>query len=407
MTIVKDRNPIYIHGCGFNSALGSTNTDIHSRLLQGKSPDMLSVTGWLNNGADTVIGKVKSELPMIPDSLRRYRSANNRLALSALLQIAGPVERAIAKYGRNRVAVVAGTSVSGIADGETALAVRMERGAFPEQYHYYQQETGNLAQFVADYFAIEGPAYTISTACSSSGRAFMSARRLLRAGIVDAVVVGGADSLCRLTLNGFNGLEALSETLCNPFSPNRSGINIGEATAFMLLTLSPDDSNCSENTSAIALLGMGDSSDAHHISAPHPEGRGAEQAMRKALLDAGLPPEKIGYINAHGTATRLNDDMEAKAIYRVFGDQVPVSSTKPLTGHTLGSASAAEAAICWHILRFGLELPAQVNDGQIADSLPPLKLVKPGARLRHPAVLSNSFAFGGNNVSLIFGYADV
>lgn len=405
MTTVKEKNPIYIHDCGFNSALGRTNTDIHARLTQGKSPDMLPVSGWLNNGADTVVGKVAAELPVIPDNQQRYNSANNRLALSALHQIAEPIERAIDKYGKERVAVIVGTSVSGIADGETAMAARMEKGEFPEQYLYSQQETGNLAEFIADYFGIEGPTYTLSTACSSSGRTFLSARRLLRAGLVDAVVVGGTDSLCRLTLNGFNGLEALSNTLCNPFSTNRNGINIGEAAAFMLLSLSSDDLGRTQEHPPIALLGMGDSSDAHHISAPHPDGKGAEQAMRKALQDAGLAPEMIGYINAHGTATPLNDEMEAKAIYRVFGDQVPVSSTKPLTGHTLGAASAVEAAICWHILRYQLELPAQVNDGQIADTLSPVTLAKPGTRLEKPAILSNSFAFGGNNVSLIFGYA--
>ncbi|MCW8328969.1 beta-ketoacyl-[acyl-carrier-protein] synthase family protein [Photobacterium sp. SDRW27] len=397
--------PVYIHGCGFHSALGITDRDIHSRLQQGKSPDMLPVSGWLNNGADTVVGKVTAELPAVPDRLKRHNTFNNRLALSALAQIEAPIERAIAKYGRDRVAVIVGTSTSGIADGETALATQIDSGALPEDYHYRVQEVGNIGEFVADYFAIEGPVYTLSTACSSSGRVFLSARRLLKAGIVDAVVVGGSDSLCRLTLNGFNGLDALSDRLCNPFSENRKGINIGEAAAFMLLSLAPEDSGAPEDIPAIALLGAGDSSDAHHISAPHPEGKGAEEAMRKALNDAGLSPECIGYINAHGTATPLNDEMEAKAIHRVFGEQTPVSSTKPLTGHTLGAASAVEAAICWHVLRYQLELPAQVNDGHIAESLAPVKLVEPGTQLSKPTILSNSFAFGGNNISLIFGYA--
>jgi len=397
--------PIYIHGCGFNSALGNTKEDIHTRLQQGKSPDMLPVSGWLNNGTDTVLGKVTSELPAIPDSLQRYDTFNNRLVLSTLIQIEEAVQRAIAKYGRDRVAVIAGTSGSGIADVEKAMMVHLETGALPEQYHYSIQEAGDVGEFVAGYYGIEGPVYSLSTSCSSSGRVFLSARRLLNAGIVDAVVVGGADSLCRLTLNGFNGLEALSDSHCNPFSENRKGINIGEAAAFMLLSRVPEDSDSPQGIPAIALLGVGDSSDAHHISAPHPEGKGAEEAMRKALNDAGLSPESIGYVNAHGTATQLNDEVESKAIYRVFGDQTPVSSTKPVTGHTLGAASAVEAAICWHILRYQLELPMQINDGQIATSLAPVKLVEPGTKLTQPAVLSNSFAFGGNNVSLIFGYA--
>ncbi len=226
--------------------------------------------------------------------------------------------------------MIVGTTTSGISDGEQALTTRKETGSYPNGYHYHQQEPINSGQFIADYYQLTGPCYTLSTACSSSGRVFLSAKRMLKAGLVDAVIVGGADSLCRLTLNGFHGLDSLSSSLCNPFSDNRNGINIGEGAAFMLLARTPDES---QSTPHIALLGIGDSSDAHHISAPHPEGTGAEVAMRKALADANLTPNDIGYINAHGTATPLNDAMEAKALARVFGNHVPVSSTKPLTGH--------------------------------------------------------------------------
>ncbi|MGF1734842.1 beta-ketoacyl-[acyl-carrier-protein] synthase family protein [Photobacterium satsumensis] len=398
-------NPVYIHSCGFHSALGKTAEHIHFRLNQGSSPDMEAVSGWLNNGSDTVIGKAAGEMPIIPDNLKQYKTSNNQLALSALMQIAQPVQSAIAKYGAERVAVIVGTSTSGIATGEEALDEYFKKGQFPSSYHYSLQEVGNLGEFVADYLGVNGPVYTVSTACSSSGRVFLSAKRLLNAGIVDAVVVGGADSLCRLTLNGFNGLEALSNSLCIPFSENRQGINIGEAAAFMLLSLSEEDSDNISDVPAVAFLGGGESSDAHHISAPHPEGEGAELAMRKALEDAALSPGNIGYINAHGTATPLNDAMEAKAIYRVFQDRVPVSSTKQLTGHTLGAAGAVEAAICWHILRYGLDLPKQKSSGKRDPSLAPISLVRSNMKLEHPAILSNSFAFGGNNVSLIFGYA--
>ncbi|PSU46243.1 beta-ketoacyl-[acyl-carrier-protein] synthase II [Photobacterium frigidiphilum] len=405
--------PVYIHGCGFHSALGKNAEEIHSRLQQGASPDMLPVTGLLNDGSDTVVGKIHDPLSAVPARCQQQDTFNNRLALSALQQITAPIEHAISQYGKERLAVIIGTSTSGISDGEQALSQQMNNGTFPADYHYYQQEIGNPAEFVADYFGLEGPTYTISTACSSSGRVFLTAKRLLKMGIVDAVIVGGVDSLCQLTLNGFHGLDALSNTLCNPFSKNRNGINIGEAAAFMLLALAPKpaalhpnqaDSSRSNAKQQIALLGVGDSSDAHHISAPHPEGNGAEEAMRKALDDAGLAPEDIGYINAHGTATPLNDEMEAKAIHRVFGAKTPVSSTKPFTGHTLGAASAVEAAICWHILHYGIDLPAQINDGKIADSLAPITLVELNTKLVQPAILSNSFAFGGNNISLIFGY---
>ncbi|MGF1789345.1 beta-ketoacyl-[acyl-carrier-protein] synthase family protein [Photobacterium profundum] len=404
-TTKKDNKstPVYIHGCGFHSALGKNAEEIHSRLQQGASPDMLPVKGWLNDGSDTVVGKIREFLPAVPARYQQQDTFNNRLALSALQQITAPIEHAINQYGKDRLAVIIGTSTSGISDGEKALSQQMDNGSFPADYHYYQQEIGNPAEFVADYFGLEGPTYTISTACSSSGRVFLSAKRLLKMGIVDAVIVGGVDSLCQLTLNGFHGLDALSNTLCNPFSKNRNGINIGEAAAFMLLALTPE-SDEKQAKQKIALLGVGDSSDAHHISAPHPEGNGAEEAMRKALDDAGLAPEDIGYINAHGTATPLNDEMEAKAIHRVFGAKIPVSSTKPFTGHTLGAASAVEAAICWHILHYGIDLPAQINDAEIANSLAPITLVEPKAKLVQPAILSNSFAFGGNNISLIFGY---
>jgi 3-oxoacyl-[acyl-carrier-protein] synthase-1 len=398
MDIKNQPFPVYIHACAMNSALGDSEELCGQRLAAGFSPAMRVESGWLNDGGETVVGKVETELPLIDVCLVHKNTRNNRLALSALVQIEAQIKGAIKQYGAERVAVIVGTSTSGISDGEAALAVKKETKELPEDYHYQQQELGNLGEFVADYFQLGGPVYTISTACSSSGRVFLSAKRLLKAGIVDAVIVGGCDSLCKLTLNGFHGLEALSNTFCNPFSENRRGINIGEAAAFMLLS-------AQKNDSGLALLGAGDSSDAHHISAPHPEGKGAIEAMRKALKDALLQPAQIGYINAHGTATKLNDAMEAKAIYSVFADSVPVSSTKPLTGHTLGTASALEAAICCLLLKQGLDLPRQINDGHYDTELAPICFVQQEQKLQKPAILSNSFAFGGNNVSLIFGYA--
>ncbi|MDG3087540.1 beta-ketoacyl-[acyl-carrier-protein] synthase family protein [Vibrio hannami] len=397
MDNIKKRFPVYINACGFNSALGSEKETVIARLKGEQSADMELAEDVLNNGKATVVGRVKSELPQLPASLSRFDSRNNQIALSAVIQIEESVNAAIKQYGSDRVAVIIGTSTSGISDGEAALKEKLDTGEFPHDYHYFKQELGNPAEFIREYFCLAGSCYCVSTACSSSGRAFLSAKRLLKAGLADAVIVGGVDSLCSLTLNGFNGLEALSNKHCNPFSINRDGINIGEAAAVMLLSLSRSEGS-------IALLGAGDSSDAHHISAPHPEGKGAEEAMLKALDDAALSPSDIGYVNAHGTATPLNDAMESKAINRVFSDEVPVSSTKPLTGHTLGAASAVEAAICWYVLKYNLSLPVQLNDGHFEDFS--LQFVKQGIPLNGKAVLSNSFAFGGNNISLIFGYAD-
>lgn len=388
-------NKIYIHAMAMNSALGETKKK-QIETLAGRAPATMCLeSGWLNDGKETVLGKVLTDLPEVEATFTHKNSRNNRLALSSLLQIKTEIELAIKQFGADRIAVIVGTSTSGISDGEIALAAD-----FPDDYHYHQQEVGNLGQFVADYFAIEGPTYTLSTACSSSGRVFLSAKRMLNAGLVDAVIVGGSDTLCKLTLNGFHGLEALSTTACLPFSENRKGINIGEASAFMLLLKQKNDSG-------LALLGAGDSSDAHHLSAPHPEGKGAIEAMQKALQDAQLNANEIGYINAHGTATKLNDGMEAKAIYSVFADSVPVSSTKPLTGHTLGAASMVEAVICCLLLTEKINLPKQINDGYFDSSLAEICFVKAQQPLLIPAILSNSFAFGGNNISLIFGLCDV
>jgi len=391
--------PVYIHATAMNSALGETLKSCQTQLEQNSTANMCLESGWLNDGSKTVVGKITTALPEIDGELAHYNTRNNRIALSALVQIKPEVEKVIQRYGADRVALIMATSTSGISDGELALAAQLKSGEFPEDFSYQQQEIANLGEFIADYFNLSGPVYSISTACSSSGRVFISAKRLLKAGLADAVLVGGADSLCKLTLNGFHGLSALSDEICNPFSENRKGINIGEAGAFMLLSRH-------KNSTGLALLGAGDSSDAFHLSAPHPEGKGAIEAMSKALDDAHLSAQDIGYINAHGTATKLNDQVEAQAIYSVFGDTVPVSSTKPLTGHTLGTASILEAVISCLVLEKNMDLPIQINDAERDKNIKPIKLVQEKQKPKMKTILSNSFAFGGNNISLIFGYAN-
>ncbi|MBT5457178.1 MAG: beta-ketoacyl-[acyl-carrier-protein] synthase II, partial [Rhodospirillaceae bacterium] len=245
-----------------------------------------------------------------------------------------------------------------------------------------------------------GPAFCVTTACSSSAKVFASARRLIDSGICDAAVVGGADSLCQMTLNGFGALEALSRGLCNPFSANRDGINIGEGAAAFLMTPEPGP---------VTLLGVGETSDAHHISAPDPEGTGAIAAMAQALDDAGLTPDTIAYINAHGTGTALNDVMEARAIASMFPPGTPCSSTKAMTGHMLGAAGACEAAFLWLTLNPEFNpglLPPHLWDGAADPDLPPVNLVPTGMAeplTETTAMLSNSFAFGGSNASLVLG----
>jgi 3-oxoacyl-[acyl-carrier-protein] synthase-1 len=325
--------------------------------------------------------------------------------LEAALQIRDDIDQAIQTYGRGRIGIVLGTSTSGIDEASRGMTSYLRDHQFPAGYDYQQQELGAPANFLADWLQLSGPAYVISTACTSSARALMSAQRLLDLGLCDAVLCGGVDSLCKLTLNGFSALEAVSEQRCNPFSVNRNGINIGEAAALFLM------SNSANGYPPIALLGGGASSDAHHISAPEPSGRGALQAMDKALSRAHLCPEQIGYLNLHGTATQHNDAMESLAVATLFPGGVLCSSTKPMSGHTLGAAGALEAAFCWLSLAADNTehaLPPHVWDGQADPELPALKWATAADRLDQTVprcLMSNSFAFGGNNVSLIIGDA--
>ena len=386
---------IYFSAVGMVNALGNDLVQIAQNLTAGTAPGMSLQEGWLTENRPVWLGTVTGDLPAIPGDLMAHRSRNNQLLLAALAQIESQVSAAIAQYGKDRVAVIMGTSTSGIAEGEDAVRYLHQHGEFPPGFDYRQQELGDPSHFRAELLDLCGPAYTLSTACSSSARAIISGKRLIEAGLVDAAIVGGADSLCRMPVNGFNSLESLSHGRCAPFGQGRDGINIGEASALILLTREPAE---------VALLGVGESSDAWHMSAPHPEGLGAERAITMALKMAGLTASDVGYINAHGTATPLNDQVEAAVIHRLFGNSTPCSSTKHLTGHTLGAAGATEAALSWLILTQALHLPHQ-DFSQISRdvSLPDIWLATTGQPLARPVILSNSFAFGGNNASILIG----
>ena len=394
----------YLNALGVICALGRDKQEVARNLFAGDCSGMRSEAGWVPERS-LPVGTVAGELAAIPPELIRQRSRNNQLLLEAALQIRPDIDRAIQTYGRDRIGIVLGTSTSGIDEASQGLAHYIRDQQFPADYDYQQQELGAPANFLADWLQVSGPAYVISTACTSSARALMSAQRLLDLGVCDVVLCGGVDTLCKLTLNGFSALEAVSGQRCNPFSRHRNGINIGEAAVLFLMSKQPGDGQ------AIALLGSGASSDAHHISAPEPSGRGARQAMRKALHRAGLQPQQISYLNLHGTATAHNDAMESHAVAAVFPEGVPCSSTKPMTGHTLGAAGALEAAFCWLSLSTGNRehaLPPHVWDGQADPELPALNWVTPATRLTSTGpryLMSNSFAFGGNNVSLIIGDA--
>ncbi|NDP38673.1 MAG: beta-ketoacyl-[acyl-carrier-protein] synthase family protein [Rhodoferax sp.] len=352
----------------------------------------------------TFVGEVAGvDALQLPHELASFDCRNNRLALLGLMQdgFAQAVARASKKYGAQRVGVFIGTSTSGILQTELAYRRRdPASGALPADFSYATtHNTFSVADFTRRYLGLSGPAFVVSSACSSSAKVFASARRMIATGLIDAAVVGGVDSLCLTTLYGFNSLGLMSTRACRPFDLERDGISIGEAAAFALLEPVPEKLD----VDAVLLLGVGESSDAHHMSSPHPEGLGARMAMQQALAMAELAAADIDYINLHGTATPSNDAAEAKAVSALFGSTTPCSSTKGATGHTLGAAGALEATICALVLQQGL-LPGGLNTQQPDPALALNYLVnnreQPVAR-----VLSNSFGFGGTNCSLIFGRA--
>jgi len=383
---------LYLPAMAVASCLGMGKDATMGPLLAGSRRGLRHVDGF-----PVPLGALPEEIPPLPAALGRWECRNNRLLAVLAAEVADEIAQAIRRFGAHRIAVVIGTSTSGIAEGEAAFARHARTGEWPEGFDYRQQETGSGALFLADLLGLSGPAYVVATACSSSAKALASARRLIRAGLADAAIVGGADTLCRLTVTGFGALEALSPGPCNPFSANRAGITIGEGGGLFLL--SPDPAE-------IELAGLGETSDAHHVSAPDPEGAGALAAMGAALADAGLSPAGIGYVNLHGTGTALNDSMEARAVAALFPQGVPCSSTKAMTGHTLGAAGAVEAAFLWLMLSLRWNpdgrLPPHLWDGVADPLLPRLDLAGEGHRLSRPAALSNSFAFGGSNCCLAF-----
>ena len=391
------RPRVYLHALGMINALGNDVPSIVAALANGQAPG----TGTLPTRlGEAFVGRVLAALDLAPPTaLAHYDCRNNRLLLAALAQIRPAIEKARERYGARRIGVVLGTSTSGISAAEAALTQQAGSGEMPAGFDYRQMEIGTAAPFAAAALGLEGPAFTVSTACTSGAKAVISARRLLELNLCDAVIAGGVDSLCELTLQGFASLESTSATRMNPMSRNRHGINIGEGAAVFLM---------SRDEGPVVLAGAGESSDAHHISAPDPQGIGGEQALRAALDDAGLAPSSMGYVNLHATATRKNDQMEAHLMARVFPGGVAASGTKPLTGHQLGAAGANELGFAWLTLaRDDVALPRHLWDGEADAELPVLDLVETERFLpRHAGaqyVMSNSFAFGGSNVSVILG----
>jgi 3-oxoacyl-[acyl-carrier-protein] synthase-1 len=353
---------------------------------------------------DTHIGEVPGvDAQRLPVPLQRFDCRNNRLADLALQQdgFFEAVQSCAARWGRRRVGVFIGTSTAGIMQTELAYRARdAVSGALPPSFEYGTTHNSfSVADYLRQRCRLEGPAVAVSAACASSAKVFGSARRMIEAGLIDAALVGGADSLCLTTLYGFHSLQLSSPAPCRPFDVARDGISIGEAAAFALLERIPENLS----SDAVLLYGVGESSDAYHMSAPHPEGLGARRAMQAALAAAGLEPNDIDYINLHGTGTPSNDRSESQAVTSIFGPTTPCSSTKGATGHTLGAAGALEAVISALALRNGF-MPGGVHTTRIDPTLT-AHYIRENRRAPIMRVLSNSFGFGGTNCSLILGRA--
>jgi 3-oxoacyl-[acyl-carrier-protein] synthase-1 len=352
---------------------------------------------------DTWIGRVAGlENEPVRSDLGAYDCRNNRLAQLCLELdgFSGSIAAARERYGAGRIGVFAGTSTSGILETELAFRRRdPATGALPPDYRYAQtHNTFSLADFVRRYLQLQGPAFVVSSACSSTAKVFGSAARMIAAGVCDAAVVGGVDSLCLTTLYGFHSLQLTSSGPCRPYDAERDGISIGEGAGFALLERAERGASA-----ASLLLGLGESSDAHHMSTPHPEGLGAQLAIRGALASAGLAPADIDYINLHGTASKTNDAAEDHAVSTLFGDAVPCSSTKGATGHLLGAAGITEIIISLLAIERGL-MPGSPNTRRLDHGLKSRYLVDPReAPVRR--VISNSFGFGGSNCSVVLGAA--
>ncbi len=393
------KQPAYLNALGIISALGTGKAETTRRLMAGDTSGLVRSANLLVNGT-ALAGCVTDKTARVPTEYLNQNSRNNELLLTAIDEIRKDVDYIISKYGSRRIGVVLGTSTSGISEGEKAIEALDKYGKLPVSFDYKMWEMGSPALFLSEILGIFGPAYVISTACSSSAKALIAARNLLLAGLCDAVITGGVDSLCRLTVNGFNALESISPELMNPMSVNRKGLNIGEGAAVFIMSRDP---------APLALIGAGEASDAYHFTAPDPKGVGASLAIRDALTDAGIRIDDLCYLNLHGTATQKNDEMESIVVSTELSPHIPSSSTKPLTGHTLGAAGAIEAAFCWLALSdYNIDgvLPPHIWDGKVDSKLPAITLVEQGRKLKGPKyTMSNSFAFGGSNVSLILGEA--
>ncbi|MCH9699069.1 MAG: beta-ketoacyl-ACP synthase [Gammaproteobacteria bacterium] len=387
--------PVAISGYQCVTSAGSDHSALLAALIDNQP--RLAPLQLFSIPFATVVGEVTHELPEVRESLKHYGCRNAQLALAALSDdfrelIAACVER----YGANRIGVVIGTSTSGIYNSESAYRYFIEHRSMPDNFRFMHRHFVHATgEFVAHELGLQGPCYAISTACSTSAKTLAAGQRLIQSGVCDAVLAGGVDTLCQLTLFGFNSLELVSEQQCKPMDANRNGINIGEAAALVLLEAVNDT-----NQSSIRLLGVGESCDAHHMSAPHPQGKGAVLAMQAALTLSGIKAQQVDYVCLHATATPLNDLSEAQAVQHIFGTETPCSGLKGLLGHTLGASGTLE------VIATMLAMQNEVLPGTCGlteqDSDIHINMMKnPQRHQRIRYSMSNAFGFGGNNASVL------
>ena len=396
MTMQSHISPVAVTAYQCVSVAGDDVESLYLSLIANRS--CLKPLRLFDIPFETLVGEVTSPLPDIRPGLKAYDSRNARLALKALNQgdFRSTVERAMASHGVGRIGLVLGTSTSGIYDSENAYAHFQRNGVMPTDFQFLKIQTAQAtAEFLHLELGLQGPCYSISTACSSSAKALGAAQRLIAADFCDAVLVAGVDSLCRLTLCGFNSLQLVSPEACRPMDAKRRGINIGEGAALLLL-----ERLNSENAARPRLLAVGESSDAHHMSAPHPDGAGAVLAMTLALHLAGRDVSQVDYINLHATASILNDLADAKAVNHLFPNPPPCSGVKGLLGHTLGASGAVEAVVSLLSLERGF-VPGTCGFEQSDPQCPCPVTATPLLDQRPRLVLSNAFGFGGNNASVL------
>lgn len=391
-------SPVAITAYSTLNACGLGNQALLQALKHNQS--CLSPLTLFSVNFPTVVGEIKQELAQIRPELVAYQSRNAQVALTALNYqpdgLRAAIKTAKKRYGSERIGVIIGTSTSGLYETESAYSFLLEHDEMPEDFNFVTrhayQATGRFLQLE---LGLTGPCFAISTACSSGAKAIAAGQRLIANGVCDAVLVGGVDTLCRLTLRGFSSLDLVSANPCTPMDKNRNGISIGEAAALLLLEKITDD-----NQQCPRLLAVGESSDAHHMSHPHPEGLGAALAMQNALDSAGISANQVDYLNLHATATKINDAVEGKAVYSVFGKQVPCSGTKGITGHTLGAAGALETIIALQTLEQQF-IPATTGLTEVDDDCHCQVVANPLFNQNIKIAMSNSFGFGGNNASVI------